>query len=276
MPHHFALHCGEQDLCYLNHILTTWDQITLGEEAIRQALDVPTVKRLQLRAPSASTLDRDYVIRQMDLPSNRSELFPGVEDRVKRNLIKQALLRLEVVISTIKTFHENRRYLGIGMKIIKKLLLDEEKPKRSIYKAMYAHWRAPATLSEEIRSGDFRDVALERPDMAARFYFMQVFVAALREFPNLSDDGPLKDPDSKKRKRDSNSSMEVISGLVNLAYKIQFLRCAHSRGFRTKKVASGLRDAEDLAVEVPEPFMEDDNGEIIKWRNDTPSTNVYK
>jgi hypothetical protein len=46
IPHHFTLRCGEQDLCYLRHILTTWDAITLGKEAIRQAVDIRTVKRL--------------------------------------------------------------------------------------------------------------------------------------------------------------------------------------------------------------------------------------
>jgi hypothetical protein len=76
------------------------------------------------------------------------------------------------MIPTIKTFHENRRYLGIGVNIIKKLILDKEKPKTSIYKAMHAHWGAPATISEEVREGYIRDVTLERLDVATRFCFM--------------------------------------------------------------------------------------------------------
>jgi len=43
-----------------------------------------------------------------------------------------------------------------------------------------------------------------------------------------------------------------------------------------KKITDGLRDAEDLAVEVPEPFVEDNDGVIIKRRSGTPYTNTYK
>jgi hypothetical protein len=136
----------------------------------------------------------------MDRPSNRSELFPDVEDRQKRNLIKRVLLRLEVMIPTIKTFHVNRRYLGIGINIIKKLLLNKEKPNLSVYEALRAHWSAPEPIVEEVREGVFRDVTLERPDTAARFCFLQVFLAALRPFPNLSGQAPLQEPGSKKRK----------------------------------------------------------------------------
>ena len=105
---------------------------------------------------------------------------------------------------------------------------------------------------------------------------MQVFLAALRQFPNLSDQAPLKGPGSKKRKRDSDHPVRVISGSENPAYKAQFLRCARSLGFKMKKITDGLRDAEDLVVEVPEPFVEGNDGVIIKRRSGIPYTNAYK
>jgi hypothetical protein len=83
-------------------------------------------------------------------------------------------------------------------------------------------------------------------------------------------------PGSKKRKRDSGHPVRVISGSENPAYKAQFLRCARSLGFKMKKITDGLRDAEDLVVEVPEPFVEGNDGVIIKRRSGTPYTNAYK
>ena len=270
----FAMHFDEAPVCYLRHIYTTLDAITLGEEDIREALDPQTVENLHLLAPSASSLDRRYINQHMDLPPNRSGLFPRVEDREKRNLIKQALLRLEVIIPTIKSFQENRIYLSIGANIIETLLLDEG-PK-SIYKAMYAHWTEPETILKEFREGEYRSVTLGQPDMAFRFCFMQVFIAALRQSPNLGGDPPLIEPTSKKRKRDPHPPVGVISGSVNTAYRNQFLRRAQLNGFRTKKIINGLRVAEDLVVEVPEPFTEDSDGEVKTRRSGKPYTNAYK
>jgi hypothetical protein len=55
---------------------------------------------------------------------------------------------------------------------------------------------------------------------------MLVLLAALRQFPNLSDDAPLIETDSKKRKWDPDPPVGVISGSVNQAYKNLFLRRA--------------------------------------------------
>ena len=274
---HLAIHCDELLICYLRHFFTTWDAITLGEEDIREALDVETIQNLHQRAPSASSLDRRYIEQQMDLPSYQSALFPGVEDREKRNMIKRALLRLEVIIPTFKSFQKNVIYIGIGANIVETLLLDEKEPE-STYKAMCDHWTAPGIIEEETREGHghYVNIALEQRGVAVRFCFVQVFLAALRQFPNLSDDAPLIETDSKKRKWDPIAPVGVISGLVDQAYKTLFLRRAQLLGFRTRKIEDGLREAEDLTVEIPEPFVQDNDGEIIKRRSGTPYTNAYK
>jgi len=266
--------CDEEMTCCLKHIYTTWNAITLGQADIREALDVQTVENLHLRAPIASIIDRHYINQQMDRPPSQSGLFPGVEDREKRSSIKRALLGLEGLIPTIKAFHENCIYLRIGANIIHNLLLDE-KPK-STYEAMCDHWTAAETTLEEFREGAFREVTLERPDLAARFCFIQVLLAIFRQFPNLSNDSPRKEPGSRKRKRDSNPPVEFISGSVNPAYRNKLLWCAHSLGFKTRKITNGLRNVEDQPGEVSEPFILANDGEIIKRRSGTPFTNAYK
>jgi len=141
---------------------------------------------------------------------------------------------------------------------------------------MYAHWTEPEMILEEFREGEYRYVTLEQPDVAFRFCFIQVFLAALRQSLNLSNDALLKEPTSKKRKQGPYPLVGVISRLVNTAYKNQFLRHAQLHGFRTKKIISGLRAAEDLVVEVLEPFTEDNDGEVKTRRSGTPYTNAYK
>lgn len=54
------------------------------------------------------------------------------------------------------------------------------------------------------------------------------------------------------------------------------MRYTRSLGFRIKKIEDGLRDAKDLVVKVLEPFIEDNNGEIIKRRGSIPYINIYK
>lgn len=122
----------------------------------------------------------------------------------------------------------------------------------------------------------FREVTLERPDLAVRYCFIQLLLAAFRESPNLSNDSPRKEPGSKKRKWDSNPPIRIISGSVNPAYKNKLLWCAYSAGFKTKKITSGLRHVEDQPGEVPKPFIEDNDGEVIKRRSGAPFTNAYK
>lgn len=204
----------------------------------------------------------------MDLPPNRSDLFPNVENREKRGMIKRALLRLEVIIPTIRTFHDNCRYLLLGAGIIKDLLQDKERPKKSMYEAM--RWSLPETILEEIGEFDFRRVTLERPDKkkVRKFCFMQVFLASIRQFPNLSNITPLQESASKKRDRD-------VADKFRAAYKYQYLKRAHLHGYRTKKIADGLRIAEDVTVELPAPFIEDTDGEAIERRSGTLYANTH-
>ena len=117
---HLALHCDEELICYLRHIHSTWNELTLGNSVIQQAVDIQTVRSLQSRAPSVSVTDRHYIIREID---NRT-LFSTIVDGNLRELIKQALLRLQVIIPTIKSFHENLKYFEIRVKILKTHLLN--------------------------------------------------------------------------------------------------------------------------------------------------------
>ncbi|KAE9373849.1 hypothetical protein N431DRAFT_456576 [Stipitochalara longipes BDJ] len=264
-----AIHSNAQLSFYItNRIYNTWNKITLGDKDIQDTLDNATVQNLHLKAPSASVLDRNYIKQQMDSPSDRSELFPRVNETHKRLLIRNALLDLKVIIPTIKTFQANCLYFGIITNIMKSILLDEDKPE-SVYDSMFSRWEIPDTFEEEVKEDEFRTVTLERPQLAFKFCFLQVVLAVMRHFPNLGDDGPKKE---RKRKRDSNPP--VIPRL-RMVYQTKVLRLAHAVGFRTTKIRNGLMNDEHLPLEVLEDLSEDTHGETITARCGRPWNATY-
>lgn len=74
-------------------------------------------------------------------------LFGSITDPQLRARIHHAILQIEEVIPTIECWHENMRYLSIGVTILKDYIIDEplEGSDRSIRKAMRASWRPPAS-----------------------------------------------------------------------------------------------------------------------------------
>jgi hypothetical protein len=204
----------------------------------------------------------------MNSPSDRSELFPRVNETHKRLLIRNALLDLKIIIPTIKSFQGNCLYFGIIMNIIKSILLDEEKPE-SVYDSMFSHWEIPETFVEEVKEDDIRPVTLERPQLAFKFCFLQVVLAVIRHFPNLGDDGPKKE---RKRKRDGHPP--IVPGL-RIVYKTKVLRLAQAVGFRSRKILNGLKDDEHLPLEVLERSPEDSYGEAITRRCGKPWNTTY-
>ena len=264
-----ALHCDEEIFCYLEHTYRTWNRITLQNTAIQKAVDIDTVRKLHLRAPSASSVDRRFIIDEMD----NGALFPAITDAAQRGAIKQSLLALDVIIPTIESLHDNLKYLNIGASIIKARLLKEGVETKvykrtTVYKFMRSHWSAPETIREEFREGEFRDVTFQDRNAAAHFCYTQVFMAALRQFQSLSDHTPLLEP---KRKRGDDHNPVNDS-----AYRVLFLDRAQRLGFGTEKIDDGVRNAVDPVLEAVESITDDYNGQIIGRRSGIPRANAYK
>jgi hypothetical protein len=118
---HQALYYNEEIRNYINYISDTWRIITLGNPDIQRAVDIITVRSLQLYTPSTSRVDREYIIREMD----SSILFLIIDDLYLRERIKAAILQLNTIIPIIKSWHENIKWLGLGIRIIKNYLLEE-------------------------------------------------------------------------------------------------------------------------------------------------------
>ncbi|KAH0545345.1 hypothetical protein FGG08_000644 [Glutinoglossum americanum] len=261
---HLALHCDEEVVRYLRHVYDTWNEITLGDPTIQQAVDIRTVQSLQLRAPSVSATDRDYITYEMD----NKALFSTIVDSNLREYIKQALLQLHVVIPTIRSFHENLKYFEIGVRILKAHLLDRP-IKTTMYETMYGQWSSPGNTLVEVREGEYQHVLVpERgPPMGFAFAYKQMFLSALRQFPSLSKYTPLQE-----------RGQDAIQGAVDPTYSLLFLARAQLLGFRTEKIVNGLENApETVAAPYVEPISElNSDGEIIKRRWGRPFGNTYK
>jgi hypothetical protein len=90
----------------LKHIWRVWDCITLHDQDIQKAADIQTVRLLQLRVPSVSKSDTSFVKTVME----SGLLFPSIDDITVRERILQAVVKIDCLIPSLKTMHENLKY----------------------------------------------------------------------------------------------------------------------------------------------------------------------
>lgn len=159
----------------------------------KMCVDEETVRLLQFRVPSASSVDKIFTSYGMD----NGILFCGLVDQEARKKVEQSLSSLPVVIPSILTFHENMKYITIGAKILK-AQVDVPAERRNkcqrrestLYERLFACWDKSCTPLMETGEGQFRPlVDVPSPWLA----FSQLFVSVLRQFPNLSTESPLRD-----------------------------------------------------------------------------------
>ncbi|KAK4148568.1 hypothetical protein C8A00DRAFT_19619, partial [Chaetomidium leptoderma] len=164
----------------LDHIYQIWDQITLGLPRVRRSADVLTVRRLQMLAPSASSVDRSTVKQLM----RSGEIFRSLREPSLRAEIEQCILRLDVLIPSVKSLHENTKYLYIADYILKTHLVPALGKGESISEALHSLWSEPDHCLVEYAEGKFWKAA-RRP--SRELSYMTMVTAALRDFPRLCD-----------------------------------------------------------------------------------------
>ncbi|KAK8863158.1 hypothetical protein PGQ11_009393 [Apiospora arundinis] len=207
---------------YLKRTFKVWEKITLEEEDIGLATDTQTVENVQLLAPSASRKDRELIRKLM-----RSRvLYPLIHDIDRRKRIESAILELDVIIPSIKTFHENMKYFSIGSEILKSKILTRFKKGQSLYEAMRQIWHRPNKCHIEYKEEDFREVPLN-PDFS--WAYQEIFISAMRYSPWLSDHPP-------RREKGSSTS---LAGSKDY-YLLKLLRRSRMLGFASKKIDSEI------------------------------------
>ncbi|KAK8092151.1 uncharacterized protein PG998_015164 [Apiospora kogelbergensis] len=243
---HLATRGRESMERFLERGFTVWDKISLQDEEIRLAANPQTVKHLQLRAPSASRKDREVIKDLM----HSGDLFPDINNVDRRERILSAILGLDVIIPSIKTFHENMKYFSIGADILKSAIFPRMKKHQSLYEAMHEIWRCPSRCQVEYSEDDFREIQAS-PNI--RWSYQEVFISAMRYSPWLSDDSHRRGKDKATRLPGSKDR-----------YLMKLLRRARMQGFTSERIdseicrLSSLQDgAEGQRIESSEQNEED-------------------
>ncbi|KFA66445.1 hypothetical protein S40285_08975 [Stachybotrys chlorohalonatus IBT 40285] len=217
-------HAIEEMNYYLDHIYKVWDKITLGNPDIQQAADTETVRLLELRAPSASTVDRQFVKDQME----SGVLFKNISGPDLRTEIQSRILSVTSVIPSLKTFHKNMKYLGLAASIIKTHIIGQLRANETIYRAMSALWRRnrPDLCFLEFEEDCFMEIPRPRTPKLA---YQQIFIAALRLFCPLSQAAPRCERGERR-----------VTANCDTSCLASFLRKAQRWGFNSQKVEETL------------------------------------
>ena len=200
---------------------------TFGSRIVQKCLDSQTMATIEGRAPAISDADHHCIHTAFE----SRELFRGVHDSKQREEIESRIMKAGRMISGLKSLQSNMLYLSIAADIIwfyliPKDLRKEAKAKQmSLRSVMRACWSG-SVACVEIAEGEFQPIAGPPSfDMA----YTMVMLAALRQFPYLSDYKPRADYGEKLHfLRDVNC--------VSLFY-----RRARLLGFYTSDIEQGVR-----------------------------------
>ena len=267
MREHCRKYMGNHIQYYWEGAYRVWDSITQHSSTVRCALEQKDVEFLESRAPAVSSADRDDIASRMD----SGLLLSKCTDLETRTRIKQSLLRLQVVIPTLKSFHKNMTYLQIGIDIVRDLLCPKiprptrrDEPPPTVQAIMERLWEPPKETLVEVREGEFRRT--NGGVGGATLAYMIVLISALREFPRLGPERP-----------SAERGQSAMTAMKDPVYVSLLLRRAHLVGFRTPKITVGLTEDFESIVDDGSPLPTDEQHfRDWKHRPGRPSTDAYK
>jgi hypothetical protein len=258
---HLALHIDENISKYFVHILRVWEFITNDDHRINAAVDIETVRCLQFRAPITSFGDRVAINRMFE----EGTLFEGLKDLGLREQIRERVLSVQIIIPSIETFHENMKYISIGAKILRKYVMDtpvtaQGEPNRhklTLFESLASCWSAE---TRNIEVNDGKTVTISGAPSAWLAY-KSLFIAALRNFAQLSSDHPRQDVRG-----------ETLAAVAETSHITSLAQLAQAVGFTNNKTKDNL--AESHGHPAINRFY-DRAGRPADWRGGIPFTKSY-
>ena len=189
-----------------------WAKIMLRRPDIYQHVSIQDVELLQRRVPGLSKVDRDFVLHAFQ----RRLLFRDLTDPRIRTQVRNSLLKIRCLIPSIKSMHENMKYLEIGAKIIKKLILGKGL-RQSIYLECYSSWKYAKSSA----------LILDLEEKKRwNYVYQQMWMYALRLFADLDERCPLVEARGTKYR----------AGDTNLKAQYDFVRFVRDLGLRTEQI----------------------------------------
>lgn len=121
-------------------------------------------------------------------------LFTFTQSTVVREQLLANLTSFDGMIPSLYTFFEDLKYLEPAAKIIRKLLPPGEK--RSLRSSLSAHYFAPECNTLECPEGQFQNLLLHESTFESGYH--QLWLFALRNFPEMINMSPRKEPTRSK------------------------------------------------------------------------------
>lgn len=166
----------------------TWRRIC-GPVAVTH-IDTATVEYVQGRSPVYSTVDEHHINGLFET----GQLFPSVTDPVARAALRGRLCMTQTIIPSLHTFLEDTKLLEPCAKIMRALL--PPKYRGTIMQGFigrYSQVQAPGAVP--MQEGDGTLTPLQGFARAGTFWaaYRQLWLSALRIFPDVTDVKPRKD-----------------------------------------------------------------------------------
>jgi Protein of unknown function (DUF3723) len=197
-----------------------WGSI-LDNAELFPLVDPTTVSLLQTRFPKYSSQDSALIKQLMD---NR-ELFPAITEESIRTRILNRLLSLNCMIPSLYTFFEDTIYIEACAQVLRGLLPKKYKGSMRVaimrrYKGIgQEEGKAKVQTSENIRDEFVESSASELQCIKSGYY--QLWLFAMRHWPELTGILPRKDPGAPKPKI-GGSGEKWWPRLGLLAYQLGF------------------------------------------------------
>jgi hypothetical protein len=121
------------------------------------------------------------------------------------------------------------KYYEIGANIIRSHIFKGKIIKTTLYHSMYSIWKDPGIMNIEVHEGEVRQFRLPNNCKRVDWAYIQVWLAALREFDTLGPFAPLR---NQKKPPSSETTKEQYAAL--------FLRRAKLLGFSNQHIDDGL------------------------------------
>jgi hypothetical protein len=154
-----------------------------------------TVEKLQLRAPHVSEGDLTYLKELV----HENILFPEITEVETRESIWNNVSQTACLILSLYTLFEDLKLLNPCMKIIKALI--DLPIKGSLYDMMFQHFsstnQAPREVVIQYTELDFSTYPGSEDDQF-RFGYRQLYLFALRHFPQMVRECPKKETDQPR------------------------------------------------------------------------------
>ncbi|KJF60725.1 uncharacterized protein CIMG_12218 [Coccidioides immitis RS] len=162
---------------YLKHIKAVMTIITNGRPEI---LDAQTVTQLEGRSPFWSRADANHI----DMVFDEGLVFPDVISTPEYEILRERVKSIRCIIPSLRTFHEDCKYLEPMVKLVRRLL--SPKWKGTVKHGMKRRYSPPAGDSFPIQTTvGYRSERRQAPGYGFWSAYRQVFLASMREFFGL-------------------------------------------------------------------------------------------